>query len=266
MGPVATFADTALGQEPFDAANPRITLGLWVGGNLLIASMIPVAGLLQWVTFGVRPGRLSSVVGRFRWRWLAEVALIFVPLWLIFSGISLSLSPVGSPVFSPSSFVLAAVALVTIPLQAAGEEYLFRGLLMRAVGALFSRQGVAVIVAIAVTSVGFTVFHAPSTGWALTYYLFVAVCFSLLTHLTGGLEASVLAHATGNVTLTLPILFSGELDELTATSGPLLLLPMVAMGAATVLIWWRAKRRGYTPHSGDDTEPSSAVGLPVGSR
>lgn len=41
----------------------------WIFGtqNLMLASLIPLAGLTTWLVYQVRPGFLSSVVGRFRW-------------------------------------------------------------------------------------------------------------------------------------------------------------------------------------------------------
>ncbi|PPG27213.1 CPBP family intramembrane glutamic endopeptidase [Pseudoclavibacter sp. RFBB5] len=244
--PVAIALDMLLGQAPFDPDDPSITIGLWAGGNLLIAAMIPVAGLLQWAFYGVRPGALSSLLGRFRWGWCAKMAAFFLPFWLLVSVVVNFAAPAGAPVLSGANLMLVGIALVTIPLQSAGEEYLFRGLFFRAVGSFFARRWVAIVSALVLTSVGFAVFHAPSSGWALGYYVVVGVCFAVLTQLTGGLEASSLAHATGNTMLTLPIVLSGNLDNLTVVSGPLLMVPMIAMVLATVVLGWWGRRREMT--------------------
>ncbi|GAA2177665.1 CPBP family intramembrane metalloprotease [Leucobacter tardus] len=247
--PVAIAIDTTLGIAPYDPDAPTITVGLWAGGNLLLAALIPISALLQWGIFGVRPGRLSSVSGRFRWRWLAEVAVIFVPLWLVVTAVLQSIAPAqGAPV-SGTALLLILMCLTAVPLQSAGEEWLFRGLLFRAVGALFACRRVAVVVAVITTSLAFAVVHAPGSAWALGYYLVMGVCFAALTHTTGGLEASSLAHATGNTLLTLPIVLTGGLNDLATLDGPVYLVPAAAMMLATVVIGWRARRRGLTPRT-----------------
>ena len=46
--------------------------------------------------------------------------------------------------FTTSTAIAAVVVLLTTPLQAAGEEYLFRGYLLQAVGSLFGNKWVAI--------------------------------------------------------------------------------------------------------------------------
>lgn len=64
-----------------------------------------------------------------------------------------------------------------------------------------------------------------------------------MTHLTGGLEASVLAHSTANTMLTLTLILAGGTWSTTTMTGPVLLLPLAAMLLVTGLIGWRERRR-----------------------
>lgn len=160
-GPIAVAVDAFVALPPLDPSNPAVTFGLWAGGNLLIALMIPVSGLLQWAVLGVRPGWLSSIAGRFRWRALGRAAAVVLPLWTVFSVLMLFLAPGAELTLSPATPWLVVVALLTIPLQAAGEEYLFRGLLLRTIGASFHRRALGLAAAVVVTSALFAVVHAP---------------------------------------------------------------------------------------------------------
>lgn len=42
--------------------------------NLSLAAQAPIAMVAQWLLFGVRPRWMSSLEGRFRWRWLGRLA------------------------------------------------------------------------------------------------------------------------------------------------------------------------------------------------
>src|SRR4051794_22230782 len=56
--------------DPSPSLGPVALLAL----NLGLAAQLPLAMGLQRLLFGVRPGLLSSVVGRFRWRWMLRLA------------------------------------------------------------------------------------------------------------------------------------------------------------------------------------------------
>lgn len=240
--PIGIALDRLLGVTPFDPAVPTLTAGFWLAGNLLLALLIPVSGLLQWAIYRERSRWLSSVAGRFRWRVLARAAVFVVPLSVVYAIAVQVVMPSGAIDPTATTIALAVAALITVPLQSAGEEYLFRGLLFRAIGARFHRAAVATAVATASTALLFSAIHGSTDGWAFAYYALAGVCFAVMTQTTGGVEVAVLVHATNNTLLLIPIILAGGLGTVSVTTGPVLLLPMAVMVLVTVLVRTLAPR------------------------
>jgi membrane protease YdiL (CAAX protease family) len=235
--PVGSAVDVLLGGGPIDPARVVFTPGLWLAGNLLLALLVPISMLAQWLFFGVRPRWSLSVVGVFRWRWLARLAVALTPLWLVHAALLALVRPTGGPVASPEVLVLVAVALVTVPLQSAGEEFAFRGLVQRAVGSWSGRPAVAFAASTTVSGVLFAASHAPPDGWALAYYLTAAVALSVVVRSTGGLEAAVLVHAVSNLLVLLPLLLADDLAALgDRVAGPVYLVPTAAVVLTALLV------------------------------
>ncbi|MEV6287613.1 type II CAAX endopeptidase family protein [Kribbella sp. NPDC051770] len=170
--------------------------------NLTLIVLIPLTMLVATRLNKQTPGLLSSVVGRIRWRpmlWfgLAAVVVELVMLGVIKVGGVELLSGDGKGAAADAAGVIAVV-LLTSSLQAAGEEYFFRGYLLQAVGA-FVRSSV---VAVVVTTVLFTMAHGvwpwESPALFLDRFAFGLVAGFLAVR-TGGLEASIAAHAANNV-------------------------------------------------------------------
>lgn len=112
---------------------------LWM--NLILAAFIP-AGMIATRVGGWRPwGRLFSVTGRLRWGWLLRCMALITPLWLLYFTVNWFVYN-QEVMARPKDWVgLLVVALLTTPLQAAGEEVAFRGVLVQAVGAWFAADG-----------------------------------------------------------------------------------------------------------------------------
>ncbi|MER6952051.1 type II CAAX endopeptidase family protein [Nonomuraea sp. NPDC000554] len=240
--PVGIAADRLLGVTPFDPEHPSFTIGFWIAGNLLLAALIPVSGMLQWAIYGERPRRLSSTEGGFRWRVLGRAAVFIVPMCVAHLVVLQFLMPVGAIELTMTTISLSVVALITVPLQSAGEEYLFRGLIFRAIGARFRRPAIAMIVAAAITALQFAAIHGSADGWTLAYYTLAGACFAVMVQATGGLEVAVLVHAVNNTLLLIPTILAGQLGALSVTTGPILLLPMLLMLLVTALVWKMAPR------------------------
>ena len=129
----------------------NVTPATLLGLNLGLGSLILVTWFVMRVVHGMRPRWLTSVVPRMRWKFffaclgLAAVAL----LAQIVVG---SLLPGGNGAgiegkvndFTTSTALAAIVVLLTTPLQAAGEEYVFRGYLLQAFGSLSGNKWVAI--------------------------------------------------------------------------------------------------------------------------
>jgi len=113
-----------------------------------------------------------------------------------------------------------AVTLLTSTFQAAGEEYFFRGYLLQAVGSLVRNPVVPVLA----TAVLFTLAHGiwpwQSPALFLDRFAFGLVAGYLAVR-TGGLEASIAAHAANNVvTFVFAALTNSVGDSLQATDAP----------------------------------------------
>ena len=231
-----------------DFNNP-VTFGVQ---NLMLALLIPIAGLATWIAHGVRPGFVSSVVGRFRWGWFGWCLAVTVPLWLVYIGAAALIDgeTLGDTAGRPSTWVaLLVLTLLTTPFQAAGEEYLFRGWLMQQIGAWVKNTYAALAIAVVLSSVVFALAHTSLDPWILLDLGSFATAAVLLTWRTGGLEAAVALHVVNNViVLVLSILTTGLQDAFITsetTSDPVTsVVSFVALAVTTAAIWWLAGKRG----------------------
>jgi membrane protease YdiL (CAAX protease family) len=226
------------------------TPAFFLANNVLLAAAIPIAMLASRVVYRQRPGFLSSITGRFRWGLFGHFLLIAAPLMVVWMGVQLLLTGgFGELRWGPDSLLLLVGILLTTPLQAAGEEYGFRGLLARSVGSWFGNRWVALAVATVVNSVAFMFVHGAGEPWLNVFYLVVGILFTLLAWRTGGLEAAVVMHIVNNLfgELTLPFSpdeFSHLFDRQAGVAGPETLIQIGVVILTGALIWWRASRLG----------------------
>lgn len=246
--PIANLIDVATGvtAQDFAAGNITMTPGLMLANNLMITALIPASMLLQWAIFGVRPRWLSSVEGRFRWRWLGRLAIVIVPVLAVYVGIIQLLRPIDGVRLDGTATAMIAIVLLTTPLQSAGEEYGFRGLVQRSTGSWLRDPNAAFVLSTALTSVPFALIHLSRDPWLTGYYLVTGIALSLMVRFSGGLEASVLVHAVNNTFLILPTMLAGQaetlLDRSNGTGGPIVLLSIATMLAVSFLVRWLAYR------------------------
>lgn len=242
------FAATILivGLQQAIRKDPEGTVS-WFGllaTNLSLIVLIPLSMLVATKLNRQTPGLLSSVVGKLRWRpllWfgLAGVLLELVILGVIQIGGVEVLGDGGGA--APDAAGVIAVTLLTSTFQAAGEEYFFRGYLLQAVGALVRSSVVAVLV----TTVFFTMAHGvwpwESPALFLDRFAFGLVA-GMLVILTGGLEASIAAHAANNVVTFIYAAMTDSVgDSLGAGDAPWSLVAVdivkfAAFGAVAVLL------------------------------
>jgi len=220
--------------------------------NLSLIVLIPASGLSIWIVHGIRPRFVSSVAGGIRWRWLLRCIAVILPLWAIYIGLAVLVTPFTSP--RPTHWVaLLIIALLLTPLQAAGEEYFFRGWIMQNVGAWFSRPIVGLVVSLVVSAATFSTLHLSPDPWVLGTIACLAVASGLAAWRTGGLEAGIVMHAVNNLlTITVVVLSGGWSQAFvrTDTTGTpvMLLLATAVYGIALALILWQAKRAGLQPY------------------
>lgn len=223
---------------------------LFIANSVALGLLVPFAFLLQFI-LGQRPGFLSSVVGRIRWGWLMTCFGISVVAVFGFFGIGVILEGPEAYELSlqPGWLVLLVLIIVVTPFQAAGEEYAFRGILLRGVAALIPHRRVALVVGAVVSSALFALVHGAADPWLNLTYFLMGLMFCHLTWRTGGLEAAIAMHAANNL-IALGIVpfqeWGGLFDRSDGTGGPIVLVQLVFLGVATVVIDVLARRRGLT--------------------
>ncbi len=203
-----------------------VTPGFLLAVNLGWALAIPVVWLLQRTLHGLRPGWLSSVLPRIRWRWLAVcfglalvalIATIVVSL-LIPEQANGEMSGDLNAFTTTARDYLLVVVLLT-PLQAAGEEYVFRGYLTQAVGGFFASPRLSAVLAVGIPSLLFALAHgAQDAPIFFDRFAFGAVA-GVLVILTGGLEAGIAMHVLNNWLAFGIALAFGDMDSALNPSG-----------------------------------------------
>ncbi|MET9316440.1 type II CAAX endopeptidase family protein [Kribbella sp. NPDC003505] len=241
-----------LGAQMAIREDPPGTLS-WFGLLATNLTLIPLIPLSVYVARGLNkqtPGLLSSVVGRIRWRPLAWFALVAVVLELIsFAIIELGDVPLATGErhgggMAPDVVAVVLVTLLTSPIQAAGEEYYFRGYLLQAVGA-YARSWV---VAVIVTGLLFTAAHGI-WPWESPALFVDRLAFGLIAGLlavrTGGLEAGIASHAANNV---VTFVFAAFTDTVGASLGvkdapwPLVTIDVLKFAAFGAIALWMSGR------------------------
>lgn len=233
---------------------------LLLGTNLGLALCIPLAGLLSVSVNRLRPRWLGSVAPGLRRRWLTTCVVIAGTVW----GVLLLLAMAGVAVSDSARLDgevvgFLVVVLLTTPLQAAGEEFLFRGFLLQSLGATrLSAQGCWVVSGALFAAAHFQ-FDPPlfADRWL------IGIGFAWLATTTGGLEASIALHAIKNITVLIPAAvlgeLSGALDPTGVTWLPFILdAVMLAIAGAWIQ---RRYRRERLPPPPPETWP---VGSPSG--
>jgi membrane protease YdiL (CAAX protease family) len=235
--------------------------------NLTLIALIPAAGLSIWIAHRIRPRYLASVAGGIRWRWLLRCALVVVPLWALYVGLGVLVAPAASP--RPAHWlVLLVMVIVLTPLQAAGEEYFFRGWILQNIGSYFARPTVGLVISLVVSTAAFAAAHTSPDPWVLGTIGCLAVASGLAAWRTGGLEAGIVLHAVNNLLTFFAVIFFGGWDQAfvnTNTTGTpvMLLLALIVHGSALALIFWQARRTGidryFRPPTGDGPEAVAVV-------
>jgi membrane protease YdiL (CAAX protease family) len=239
--------------------------------NLVLASAIPTVMIITYLLHGwLRPGWIASVVGRMRWLWLLVclgISVVALLATLVVSGLLPSAGgtgEVGGHLNDMTSTTLqfALVILFLTPLQAAGEEYAFRGYLTQAIGGLGRWRWwryVAVVVPALLFAIAHGIGQAPPVFFDRLAFGLVA---GVLVIATGGLEAGIAMHVLNNfLAFGLALLFGNMTDALNATGGSWWMIPgtltqsLVYLG----LVLLAARKLGIATRTAADAAPDATV-------
>lgn len=227
--------------------------------NIGWAAAIPAALLVAFALHRLRPGWVASVAGVLRWRWLLTCFGLAVVALAVTVGVSTLLPNQGTgtvdltgdanPWTSASRDFLLVVLLLT-PLQAAGEEFVFRGYLAQACGGMTARLPAAVsaTVAVVVPAVLFALAHGLGQDVPIFFdRLAFGVVAGVLVLLTGGLEAGIAMHVLNNfLAFGLAIAFGDMTETLMPSDGTWWSIPVTLVQSLSylVLTLWVARRMG----------------------
>ncbi|WP_193104001.1 CPBP family intramembrane glutamic endopeptidase [Brachybacterium sp. FME24] len=258
--------------EPVTGADGRAayTPLFHAAGLASVALLIPWSMLIQRWLYGVKGASLHSVISRFRFDIFGRALVLIIPAWALVTVI-LYWSPLPETTWSHTDVVwfLLATLLLT-PLQGAGEEYGFRGLILRVAGGWTRRARAGLVVGIVVSSVLFGLVHFSTDLLLNLNYLFFAVGIALITWRTGGIEIAVVLHAGFN---TLGFLFDTALhvdvtaayDRSAGVGTWTTLLPAVVIVLTTVVVWMLTRRTGpaRTPSTAGSSVEEGRAGKPI---
>ncbi|MEV0350927.1 CPBP family intramembrane glutamic endopeptidase [Nonomuraea sp. NPDC050680] len=228
----------------------------------LVVLLLSIAAVLPAV-FGTaaliqrrRPGSLSSVAGRLRWGWLLRcLAVAVIALVLGQAAQTAAMMVTREPVANMfgwagwSAFLPPLIAIVLlVPLQAATEEYIFRGWIMQAFGAHLRSP----IWGIVLGSALFASLHGYSWIGLIDVFCFGALMAWLAVR-TGGLEAPIALHVTNNILAFGISAAAGHLEKaLQQGEVPWQALAgtVVQLGTYAVGVLYLAKKRSVSDVSG----------------
>jgi uncharacterized protein len=251
------------GGDTYDQAIDRFTGDTVTPGslaflNLALASAIPTVMILTYVLHGwLKPGWVASVVGRIRWVWLLVclgLSVIALLATLIVSALLPSAGDAGSVSgdlndFTSTTWQFALVILLLTPLQAAGEEYAFRGYLTQAFGGLFKPRWVAVVV----PALLFALAHGAQDAPVFFDRFAFGLVAGILVISTGGLEAGIAMHVLNNfLAFGLALLFGDMTDTLNASGGSWWMIPSTLTQSLVYLLLatYVARRMGIATRTG----------------
>ncbi|WP_341728429.1 CPBP family intramembrane glutamic endopeptidase [Brooklawnia sp.] len=184
-GSFADFRTAALQFEVIDGM---------IATHLAIASLIVLCMYVVRYVHRRHPRWLCSVQPGFRWRYAIVCALVATVGLNVVYWISKASDP---PTWQSSEHLgwWLLVIVVTSPLQAAGEEFLFRGYLLQVCGMISRGPWLAV----AISALIFAAMHGAQDLPLFVDRLGFGLLAGALVVLTGGLEAAIAAHAINNV-------------------------------------------------------------------
>ncbi|WP_227012931.1 CPBP family intramembrane glutamic endopeptidase [Pseudonocardia sp. EC080610-09] len=252
---LAARIDLSMGRVNPTLGGDDVTVLFQAAGAASVALLIPWSMLVQRWLYGVRGRSLISVVCRFRFDEFGRALLFAGPLSVLCIAVVSLVTPIEPAQFSAVDLVgLLAVTLLLTPLQAAGEEFGFRGLVLRVASSWNRDPRTALVVGVVVSAALFAAIHFQGNPWLNIHYLTLGVGAALITWRTGGLETAVVLHALNN-TISFTFALVLHTDLLGGTGDPVLLLLAVPTVATTAAVFVSTRQHGPTTTPVRSTTP-----------
>lgn len=250
---VVTVEVMAFGRDPMDLTMSPLMM---LATNLSLAVMGPIAVLA------------TALLARVPWRsLLASPRRLSLRRWGVYLGGSTALVAIATvlaALVAPQSVGMAGfavtgttigllvVAVLTTPLQAAGEELMFRGAVMPALASWVRAARPALILGMILSSLIFGAMHASLDPWLLAYYVAFGLCMAAMAVISRGLEAPIAFHVTNNLLMMIAAALFADgggilIDRSVGMGGPYMLL-FIAMDLAAVALVWLHERRLRASH------------------
>jgi membrane protease YdiL (CAAX protease family) len=275
LGAVALFATAvvaillvllvarALGSD-YDIDVDHVDAGLLLATNLGLAALVPSSMGIGWMLYGVRPRWMASHRPGLRWRWLWFCTLMSAAVWsLLFVLATVGAAVDRSSPIDSKVFGFLAVVVLTTPLQAAGEEYLFRGLLLQSLGATRLPSWLCIVVSAVLFATAHGQFDPPL--FADRFVLGVALAW--VATRTGGLEAGIAIHAVKNLSVLIPASLLDEVDSALEPTGVTWVPLIVDVVLLAILLPWMlamcARRRRDGRLVPGEPQPWLAAAVPT---
>ena len=236
--------------------------------NIVLAAAIPTTMFLIRFLHGLRPRWLASVAPRIRWKFLLVCIGLAVVALLATLVVSAIVPGQGGDTgdmngklndFTATTLHFALVVLLLTPLQAAGEEYAFRGYLTQAFGGMVRHPAFAV----AGSAVLFALAHGGQDPPIFFDRFAFGVVAGTLVIVTGGLEAGIAMHVLNNfLAFGLALAYGDMGSSLNPTGGTWWSIPVTLTQSLVYLglAWWVARRMGLQTR----TDPAVLGEVPRG--
>lgn len=241
-----------------DPLSPEFTPLKSLAVNLAIGAAGLVAVLLlMWMT-RVPWRTLVSPRRAFDGRRLAHYSIGAALLVGAGLGIVAVVAPGSTPwtsfAITGTTIALLTTTLLTTPVQAVGEELMYRSVMLPAAASWVRAVRPALAVGLVVSALGFAAVHGSTDPWLAGYYVVVAVSTGLTAIISGGVEAPIAFHVVNNVLVGIVnnVMSGGgtsTIDRATDTGdASLLILVAVNVGMVALVATYERRRRR---HSGE---------------
>ncbi|WP_298789064.1 CPBP family intramembrane glutamic endopeptidase [uncultured Marinococcus sp.] len=232
---------------------------VYMASNFLaIAMLIPWSMFIQRWLYGMKGSVLHSVRSIFRPDVFGRAVLLILPIMTVCLVIFNWFAPYTTTTWNVNDLlVIFALSVLIVPLQSAGEEYGFRGLVFQIASSWVRSPRASLVTGITVSSILFASIHLSPDPWFNLYYMVLGVTFALLTWRTGGLEYAIVIHAANNaLTYVLATVLRTDLladvDRSAGMTGSkIILLPSIVIIFITIVVCYQTRRKSpeLTPGS-----------------